>query len=78
MGPQPFQLFYNNLSTNNKMHLAYSAIKPESDNGRTRMEKPVGEALLRYLAYLETCEKYSDQIAAIRKYFPGWAPQFRQ
>lgn len=31
---------------------------------------------LRFKAYQEVCGKYQDEIAAIRKYMPGWKPKF--
>jgi len=56
------------------MHLAYSALKPENNSNHSQAVKQPGDGTLRYMAYLKTCEKYRHQIAAIRKYFPGWAP----
>ncbi|HZY36422.1 MAG TPA: hypothetical protein VFE53_07230 [Mucilaginibacter sp.] len=58
------------------MHLVYNAIRPEKNNDANHTNENAGERLLRYMAYLEACEKYRHQIAAIRKYFPGWAPEF--
>ena len=58
------------------MHLAYSALEPGRNRDEQIEDKPTSDRLLRYIAYLETCEKYRHQIAAIRKYFPGWAPEF--
>jgi hypothetical protein len=60
------------------MHLAYSAISSinttlqPSPNNQTD-----NELLLRYQAYQSTCHKYSNEIAAIQKYIPGWLPKFR-
>ena len=56
------------------MHLAYSALRPESNLNHNSAGEQTADNVLRYLAYLEACEKYRRQIAAIRKYFPGWAP----
>jgi hypothetical protein len=60
------------------MHLAYSAISPNNDNQRQKIQsQPHNEILLRYQAYQAACNKYSREIAAIQKCIPGWAPQFR-
>jgi len=69
-------MFSTNLKTKS-MHLAYSALKRGNNPDERTEDKPAGDRLLRYMTYLETCEKYRHQIAAIRKYFPGWAPEFR-
>lgn len=59
------------------MHLVYSALQPKNNLNSENAESVVSERELRYMAYLQTCEKYRHQIAAIRKYLPGWAPEFR-
>jgi hypothetical protein len=59
------------------MHVAYSALKPENTRDQSHTGKRAGDRLLRYTAYLEACEKYRSEIAAIQKYFPKWAPEFR-
>ena len=56
------------------MHIAYSALKPENNRNQSPDGERTDDKVLRYVAYLEACEKYRQQIAAIRKYFPGWAP----
>jgi hypothetical protein len=56
------------------MHVAYSALKPENNHDPRPAGERTCDSLLRYMAYLEACEKYRQQIVAIRKYFPGWAP----
>jgi hypothetical protein len=57
------------------MHLVYSAIRPEDIKSCDLSDERAGERMLRFMAYLEACEKYGHHIAAIRKYFPGWAPK---
>jgi hypothetical protein len=57
------------------MHLAYSAIS--TNNTYQQQDSSQNERLLRYLAYLVTCQKYRREIAAIQKYLPGWTPEFR-
>ena len=59
------------------MHLVYSAPQSKKELNSDRIDEHTGEKALRYMAYLETCEKYRSEIAAIRKYFPGWTPEFR-
>jgi hypothetical protein len=59
------------------MHLVYSALQPKNKINPNLTDVHAGERVLRYLAYQKTCEKYQAEIAAIRKYFPGWAPEFR-
>jgi hypothetical protein len=62
------------------MYLAYSAIdtKPllQSPTG-DQYEQANNEITLRYRAYQNVCDKYSNEIAAIQKYLPGWMPKFR-
>jgi len=59
------------------MHLVYSAPRPKDYLNAGDAENTVPERALRYMAYLQTCEKYRHEIDAIRKYFPGWTPEFR-
>jgi len=63
------------------MYLAYSAINTINDNQNLLSEnnhhQSDNEALLRYEAYQNACNKYSREIAAIQKYMPGWMPKFR-
>ena len=63
------------------MHIAYSAIRiiatnahPATDNYDDQNKN---ETMIRYLAYQTVCNKYSQEIATIQKYIPGWLPQFR-
>jgi hypothetical protein len=63
------------------MHLAFSAINTinnsqhQLNNGQ---QDPTNvDLLLRYQAYQTACDKYSQEIAAIQKYIPGWLPKFR-
>jgi hypothetical protein len=60
------------------MHLAYSALRG-ADNPPRQPAAPsdVPELVLRYRAYLETCDKYRSHIGEIQKYLPGWTPKFR-
>jgi hypothetical protein len=57
------------------MHLAYSSISTTIQ--QQHQENNQNERQLRYLAYLVTCQKFRREIAAIQKYLPGWAPEFR-
>lgn len=59
------------------MHLVYSALKPNNKDDFSISDQQTSEKMLRYSAYLAVCEKYCREIAAIRKYFPNWSPEFR-
>jgi hypothetical protein len=59
------------------MYLAYSALNHPTEPTTQHPYLPDNEVRLRYLAYQETCSKYSNHIAEIQKYFPSWSPQFR-
>jgi len=55
------------------MYIAYSAINPSQQQDPSA--EPNNERMLRYQAYQAACSKYSQQIAAIQKYLPGWLPK---
>ncbi|MCQ6958793.1 hypothetical protein [Mucilaginibacter aquariorum] len=56
------------------MHIVYSALRTQLKNGKAQ---PINQELTeRYEAYQATCNKYREEIAAIQKYMPGWAPPF--
>jgi hypothetical protein len=55
------------------MYLAYSALRTTDQNTKDRITAET-ELQLRYQAYQTACNKYSQHIAAIRQYLPGWAP----
>ena len=58
------------------MYLAYSALDVSIQPGQ---QNQISEQLIiRYQAYRAACEKYADEIAAIRKYFPNWNPTFNR
>jgi hypothetical protein len=62
------------------MYLAYSAIDkklPAQPQAGEQHEQNNSEIVLRYLAYQNVCDKYSNEIADIQKYLPGWMPKFR-
>ena len=60
------------------MYIAYSAIQKQDDQQQQNPTVPLyHERAIRYQAYIETCAKYSNEIAAIQKYIPGWTPTFR-
>jgi hypothetical protein len=63
------------------MHLAYSAINTTHNSGPQSVDsiqhQNNNELMLRYQAYQTACNKYSNEIAAIQKYIPGWLPKFR-
>ncbi len=62
------------------MHLVHSAIrltnnKPSTDDNI--QAQATNEIAIRYKAYKTACNKYSQEIAAIQRYLPGWMPGFR-
>jgi hypothetical protein len=58
------------------MHLAYSALHNATNAAQTI--QPVTRKLkLRYKGYKAACQKYEQEIAAIRQYLPGWQPAFK-
>ena len=60
------------------MHIAYSALTdPASAQQQTKNKKHLtNTTLLRYEAYQATCQKFSEEISQVQKYFPGWLPKF--
>jgi hypothetical protein len=64
------------------MHIAYSSVDTIDSNLISLTDEPdkqlSSEALLRHLAYQNVCSKYSDEIASIQKYIPGWMPKFHR
>ena len=60
------------------MYIAYSAIQTQDDQQQQSSTVSLNhERVIRYHAYIEICAKYSNEIAAIQKYLPGWTPTFR-
>jgi len=59
------------------MYLAYSAINNNNTpSGNVSADVAETEVSLRYKAYLNTCEKFRKEIAAIQNYLPDWTPEF--
>lgn len=57
------------------MYLAYSAL---NQSNKTNRLKPVSkQTKLRYKGYVAACNKYEQEIAAIRQYLPNWQPVFK-
>ncbi|MFI5162605.1 MAG: hypothetical protein ACHQHN_15105 [Sphingobacteriales bacterium] len=68
--PKPYQIPI--------MHIAYSALRgTDGLKHESADSNQIPELQLRYRAYLETCNKYSNHINVIQKYLPGWLPKFR-
>jgi hypothetical protein len=60
------------------MYIAYSALPNlNRQTEHQRHEEPENNLLIRYRAYVATCEKYHLEITAIQKYIPGWQPAFQ-
>jgi hypothetical protein len=58
------------------MYIAYSALQPTSASSITDDALQNEQANIRLSAYQAICNKYNKEIAAIQKYFPGWAPAY--
>jgi hypothetical protein len=62
------------------MYLAYSAIDTKCQSQpqvSDSIDQTTNEIILRYQAYQNVCDQYSNEIVAIQKYLPGWMPKFR-
>ncbi|MFD0792783.1 hypothetical protein ACFQZX_04100 [Mucilaginibacter litoreus] len=55
------------------MHIAYSALRITNKQGKAIPSNK--EFQQRYEGYITACSKYRNEIAAIQKYMPGWAPK---
>jgi len=58
------------------MHIAYSALSQLIDEPKTNKPREENNITIRYNAYLATCEKFHQEITAIRQYLPNWQPAF--
>jgi hypothetical protein len=62
------------------MHIVYSVFSETTYQNQTTasadMQQVDADLAIRFTAYQETCSKYQDEITAIRKYIPGWKPEF--
>lgn len=58
------------------MHIAYSAIKPTTPPKPANQATAIRQHSIRLEAYQATCSKFSEEIAAIQKYIPGWLPAY--
>lgn len=56
------------------MYIAYSVLQPMQQPETNTNKADTHELNIRYQAYQTVCSKYLREIAAIQKYFPGWAP----
>ncbi len=62
------------------MHIVYSVFN-EANNQNQSIPQPVPQhpdedLNLRLRAHQQVCNKYRDEILAIRKYLPQWQPKF--
>ena len=63
------------------MNIAYSALAQEQNfyqPEKSTVQRTDNEVKIRYMAYLQACNKLNTEIAAIQKYFPGWMPKFQR
>ena len=64
------------------MHIVHSVFNEAGNQNQSKMQS--GQQHLdedfnmRLQAHLQVCNKYRDEIMAIRKYLPGWKPQFNE
>lgn len=56
------------------MYLAYSRFQNSQTQSPKKAQKKVSDN--RLAAYQAVCAKYENEIAAVRKYIPGWQPKF--
>lgn len=60
------------------MYLAYSALNQLNQDNKTVKLKPVSKkTMLRFRGYVAACNKYQQEIAAIKQYLPDWQPAFK-
>ena len=64
------------------MYIAYSAVTDINNlshqTPNNQLASHENEIQLRYQAYQYTCNKFSNEIAEIQKYIPGWLPKFNR
>jgi len=64
------------------MHIVYSVFKESGNqnqsNNQSDLQHPDENFNLRLQAHQQVCNKYRDEILAIRKYMPGWKPMFNE
>lgn len=62
------------------MHIVHSVFSETAYQNQTTAYEDAKQVdldlALRFTAYQEVCSKYQDEIKAIRKYMPGWKPEF--
>ncbi len=62
------------------MHIVHSVFNETANQNQSvpppDFQQPDEDLILRLLAHQQICHKYRDEIMAIRKYIPGWKPQF--
>lgn len=62
------------------MHIVYSVFNKTANenqtNNRADQQQTEVDLALRLAAYKQVCNKYHDEIMAIRKYMPQWQPKF--
>lgn len=56
------------------MHIVHSALRTKKIKDNYLLNDR--ELQQRYEGYQLACTKYRQEIAAIQKYLPGWAPKF--
>ncbi|RYZ97994.1 MAG: hypothetical protein EOP47_20395 [Sphingobacteriaceae bacterium] len=59
------------------MHIAYSALRNINEDATQTITDKQPQVInddARLQGYLAACSRYSDEIAMIQQYIPGWVP----
>jgi len=60
------------------MQLVYSSLRPIDNFHEVKeLTTAAKKRKLRYNGYHAACEKYREEIIAIRQYMPNWKPVFK-
>ena len=55
------------------VHSAFSPLTANNDDAQLQ-NNSLNERIAKYIGYQTACTKYSAEIEAIQKFFPGWLP----
>jgi hypothetical protein len=62
------------------MHIVHSIFSEAGNQNQSKIptdhQYPTDDFNLKLQAHQQICNKYRDEIMAIRKYLPGWEPKF--
>ncbi|WCT13193.1 hypothetical protein [Mucilaginibacter jinjuensis] len=64
------------------MHIVHSVFSEAGNQNQSKIQSspqnPDEDFYLRLLAHQQVCNKYHEEIMAIRKYLPDWKPLFNE